>query len=242
MLSFLFRSSQRRRRSVAPMLAEVLEARTLLAAANPLISINGTAPTILPFVNGRQLLAFVGPSSTDLYTTNGTQTGTSLFATIPAVAVTDAQGLFNDYAVVGTEVYFAATGTNGTELWKTDGTAVGTSLILDISSGPDSSSPSGFAVVNGYAYFAATTPGGGRELWKSAGTAATTTQVSDIVSGADSSNPDHLIAYNGQVFFQTKTTDDVYRTDGTTAGTLLVTDGNFPDSNEAIGTFPVAIS
>ncbi|MFO0978587.1 MAG: hypothetical protein U0996_19430 [Planctomycetaceae bacterium] len=241
MLSFLFRSSQRRRRSVAPMLAEVLEARTLLAAANPLISINGTAPTILPFVNGRQLLAFVGPSSTDLYTTNGTQTGTSRFATIPAVAVTDAQGLFNDYAVVGTEVYFAATGTNGTELWKTDGTAVGTSLILDISSGPDSSSPSGFAVVNGYAYFAATTPGGGRELWKSAGTAATTTQVADIVSGADSSNPDHLIAYNGQVFFQTKTTDDVYRTDGTTAGTLLVTDGNFPDSNEAIGTFPVGI-
>lgn len=242
MLSFLFRRPERRRRSAAPKLAEVLESRTLLSAANPLISINGSAPTILPFVNGKQLLAYVGPSSTQLYTTNGTQTGTSLYTTIPAVAATDSQGLFNDYAIVGTEVYFAATGTNGTELWKTDGTVAGTSMILDISSGPDSSSPSDFAVVNGFAYFAATTPGGGRELWKTAGTAITTTQVADLSPGSDNSNPDHLMAYNGQMFFRTKTTDDVYRTDGTAIGTVLVTDGNFAhDTSDLFGTYPVGI-
>ena len=240
------RLAQKRRaksqRPAEPQLIELLEQRSLLAAANPLISIGDVAPTILPGVNGKQLLALVHGNATHLYTTNGTQAGTVEFVDMAAALTIPANGVFSDYAILGTEMYFSAVGAGGQELWKTNGTAAGTQLVFDINTGTADSSPAGFSTFNGFVYFAATTTISGRELWRTNGTAIGTTLVTDVVLGTSSSNPARLLSFDNQLFFATLADNDVYRTDGTGAGTFLVASGNFSDSRfPDIGTFPVAV-
>ncbi len=78
-----------------------------------------------------------------------------------------------------------------------------------------------------YLLFAANTALG-NELWKSDGTPAGTILLNDINtghSGADSSNPDNFIALNNIVLFTaTDAThgNEIWKTDGTSAGTALV--------------------
>lgn len=219
------------------MTPECLEQRILLAAAIPTIQIDGQAPVVLPLVNGHQLLALADADSTRLFTTDGTQAGTVQFAEMPAVMSLP----LNDFAILGTELYFAADGADGVELWKTDGTLAGTVLVKDISVSGDSS-PAEFAVFGGEVWFAATTAASGRELWKSDGTPAGTVQVVDLVAGASSSRPGKLVEFDGQLFFAAFETDDIYRTDGTAPGTLLVIDADFSSAtgHHDDATFPIA--
>lgn len=142
-------------------------------------------------------------------------------------------------------VYFSADdGVNGRELWlchTTTGFVTTTFLLADINAGPGSSDPGGFAVVGNNmmkgVVFAATDATHGRELWFSDG--ITTTLLKDInVSSADASSEPQLLntlliswpwsgPYDAKVFF---TADDgvhgreLWRTDGTVAGTGLVKD------------------
>ena len=57
--------------------------------------------------------------------------------------------------VNGTLFFAADDGTNGIELWKSDGTAAGTVLVKDINPGSDGSSPGNLTNVNGTLFFAA---------------------------------------------------------------------------------------
>ena len=246
MLKSLFPSpSNRQRRSgirTRVMSVETLEVRTLLAAVVPVISISGVAPVVLPFVNGKQLLAVRTGDETQLFMTDGTQAGTTSITTFSAGLVTSANGELKDYGILGNELFFAATGTNGTELWKTNGTAAGTQLVLDINAGAADSSPAHFKSLGSSLYFAATTAANGRELWNTNGTAGGTSLVADIVDGASGSDPFRLISFDGQMFFGTLATNDVYRTDGTAIGTVQVIDGNFSvGDGSAIGNYPAAV-
>jgi ELWxxDGT repeat protein len=223
-------------------LVEKLEDRSLLSAANPVISMNGIAPTMLPSVNGKQLLGLVHGDATHLYTTDGTQAGTVEFTDMPAALTLTSDGTFRDFAIRGSELFFSATGTAGRELWKTNGTAAGTQLVLDISSGSADSSPAEFSLFNGFVYFAATTAGSGRELWRTNGLALGTSLVVDVVPGLNSSNPAKMVAFDNQLFFATLADNDVYRTDGTAPGTTLVVSGNFShDRLPDVGTYPIAV-
>lgn len=150
-----------------------------------------------------------------LWKTDGTIAGTSLFATTSAN--------IDDIEVTNGSLYY----TVGAELWKTDGTTSPT-LVKNVGS-----SVSSLKNVNNTLYFVADDGTTGLELWKSDGTTAGTVLVKDINTGTASSFPDLngfvIPPANTIFYFFASTTNEgkeLWRTDGTSAGTYLVKDIN----------------
>ena len=92
-------------------------------------------------------------------------------------------------------------------------------------------------VMNGISYFAADDGVDGNQLWRSDGTAAGTYMLTDVNSSGEyrGINPGDLIVVNQTLFF-TATNEGIvhgepvdtqlWKTDGTTAGTVMLTDTN----------------
>ncbi|MCE9566400.1 MAG: hyalin [Planctomycetes bacterium] len=149
---------------------------------------------------------------------------------VPGSGSSDPRFLTN----VNSEIFFT---TNNDQLWKSDGTTIGTVLVKDIN--PSGSSALRYlANVNGTLFLSADDGTHGQELWKSDGTAAGTVLVKDINPGSASASPGNgaspivgsrLENVNGTLFF---TADDgthgveLWKSDGTAAGTVLVDDIN----------------
>ncbi|RNL60417.1 hypothetical protein EFK50_18955 [Nocardioides marmoriginsengisoli] len=133
---------------------------------------------------------------TELWTTDGTRSGTVLLRDIcPGPGGSGGAKL----VVAGSRAYFAADDcAHGQELWSTNGTAAGTSLVKDETPGPGSSSPSNLTSSGGRLYYAASTPSEGRELHVTTGTAATTSSV-DLEPGPTGSDPGSLAGYKALV-------------------------------------------
>ena len=171
------------------------------------------------------------------------------FAGLQAAAVPFAP---EDITVVGDVSYFmATTAAEGTELWKTDGTPAGTVIVKDINAGAGNSYPYNVTAVGSTVFFTADDGVHGRELWKTDGTAAGTVLVKDINTGTElnygsdpngpldtpvelpaSSNPTGLVAFDSQLFFVANDGEhgsELWKSDGTTEGTILVKDIN-PDN------------
>jgi len=141
-----------------------------------------------------------------------------------------------DLVPAGNTRYFTAVDdTTGGELWKSDGTEAGTVLVKDIRPGSESSYPQGLTYVNGTLFFTANDGTTGRELWTSDGTEAGTVLVKDIRPGSDNDHDDDhdhespglLTNVNGTLFFGADdgtTGFELWKSDGTEAGTLLVKD------------------
>ncbi len=181
-------------------------------------------------------LVFRGSTATtgsEIYITDGTSAGTVLVKDIYAGTTSSAPG---DFSFLNGFVYFSArTAAEGRELWRTNGTLAGTTLVKDIVPGPDSSNTfeQYHLFSNGsYLLFAAKTASAGIELWKSDGTNAGTVLLKDINTGnagADSSNPGNFYVLNNIVLFTAKDAPsggEIWKTDGTTGGTVLVKDIN----------------
>jgi ELWxxDGT repeat protein len=152
--------------------------------------------------------------------------------------------------VNGTLFFSTDDGVNGQELWKSDGTAPGTVMVKDINPGPNGSFPSNLTAVGNTLFFTADDGTHGTELWKSDGTAAGTVLVKDIFPGSDSfgtpnsSFPQNLTNFNGTLFFRADdgvSGQELWKSDGTTAGTVLVKDilpgagGSAPTNLTAVG-------
>jgi ELWxxDGT repeat protein len=134
---------------------------------------------------------------------------------------------------VGDSLYFRANdGASGVELWKSDGTAAGTVRVKDIRPGAADSFPSNLTNVNGTLYFSANDGVTGYELWKSDGTATGTVRVKDVFTGVYASSPTDLANVGGVLFFSASgrttsgvsTGNELWKSDGTDAGTVLVKD------------------
>lgn len=192
-----------------------------------------SSPTNFAVANGILFFrANDGVNGLELWKTDGTAAGTVMVRNIAAGSSgSNPLGLTN---VNGTLFFSATDGTTGQELWKSDGTTGGTVRVKDIRPGASGSSPVNLTNVNGTLYFLADDGTNGRELWKSNGTNAGTVLVKDIRPGSGSSNASFntysaRAVLNGNLYFIANdgaTGYEVWKSDGTAAGTVLVADVN----------------
>jgi ELWxxDGT repeat protein len=181
----------------------------------------------------------------DLWVSDGTTEGTlSLEVTISRFFVSPAA----DGAVL-----FSGGGAFDQELWRCDGTPEGTALVLDIHPA-GSSGPSEVGATTSAVYFGAYDSIHGVELWRTDGTAEGTSLVADIRPGTAPALPPQLLPHlqddtgDGLFFFfgdDGTTGAELWRTDGTEAGTFLVED-LFPGADGAfdplfLPTFPTRL-
>lgn len=186
----------------------------------------------ITFLGGK--LIFAGSTAAtgdEVYITDGTPAGTVLVKDINPGATSSNPRLLSS---LGGFIYFSAeTPAEGDELWKTDGTLAGTTLVKDINPGvPGSSIDHEVGFLGSFLYFTASTAAEGRELWRTNGTTAGTTLVKDIVPGVGDSNyPDkyELFSSGTYLLFMARTPAsgvELWISDGTTAGTVLLKDIN----------------
>ncbi len=229
----------------------------LIADINQEASKHSSPISFLEFNNELLFTAFDGPTGRELWKTDGTPTGTVLLKDIRP----GNSGSINSYYSEGFfteasgEVFFLAYGntTTGTELWKTDGTTEGTQLVKDIYPGGQSAfqyaeqSRRPIHAFNNRIFFAANDGSHGMELWTSDGTEAGTVLVKDINPGGESSllgyhsgNADYIGKFEattlGQEFLfvarSAASGDELWKSDGTAAGTQIVKDIN-PGSDDS---------
>lgn len=199
-----------------------------------------TSHTELPIFKGFPIVALgnevvfsVGNSSTlNIWITDGTPGGTRrLRQFTPGLPDGTARAAVRQ---VGGAVFFAAAdGQAGWELWKTDGTVSGTVRVKDVRPGALSSFPRNLQVFGNQLVFSADDGVHGEEPWITDGTDAGTRLLRDIAPGAASSSPGkqdrEILAAGDHLFFSASDGvhgRELWRTDGTEAGTLLVRDVN----------------
>jgi len=178
----------------------------------------------------------------ELWKTDGSIAGTVKVKDLPFIS---GPAISPGYTTIfNGEMYFYASSDLGVELWKSDGTTNGTFLLKDININaddpPGNSFPYRFTVLNNNLYFSAIDSANGMELWKTDGTAAGTVIVKDIYPGSYwdyngpipvmlpyNSAPSDLTNYNGAIYFTATDSahgNELWKTDGTPAGTVLVKD------------------
>src|SRR5262245_26011743 len=218
----------------------------------------GLLKTILPSGGGPENLVRVGnrvffgvhsgTGISDLWKSDGTSAGTVIVKNFSRGPFEPGPSHLTD--VNGILYFSSSSGTIGTELWKSDGTAAGTVLVKDINPAAGGSGfPENLTNVSGTLYFCADDGASGYDLWKSDGTAGGTVLIKDINPGASGSVYPSLgfstfPNVGGAVLFLA--TDgshghELWRTDGTSAGTFMVVDlypGNL-DSLPGYAAFPL---
>lgn len=212
-----------------------------------------TSSTFTPTSSGPRAMCIIGNR---WWSSDGTPAGTTqlpLFA--PTSSPAPVVGTLNGRSIIAARHTAANV---GYEPYITDGTVAGTMLIKNITIAGsadvapfEDSNPSGFVEINGRVYFNAQSNGAGYELWASDGTPEGTYQVKDINPGTSSSWSGQLqnqlnvrrvmAAHNGLIYFAAQssgtspTVPELYKTDGTSAGTEQVVDlnpgsaGSLPD-------------
>ncbi|MDD3322881.1 MAG: T9SS type A sorting domain-containing protein [Paludibacter sp.] len=187
----------------------------------------------------------------ELWVSDGTVAGTKMVKDIfpgPTSSGVAWMQRFNDKVV-----FQAQSGTDvGVELWISDGTEAGTHMVKDINPF-DSSNPQGFTQIDETHFvFAAQdfdsqtyASAAQKWLWISDGTEAGTQLLKDCQvfhPGSRSANDmaQHFCRVGRKVFFKADTKDSQYGeelwvTDGTTAGTIMLGDINKKVVNDATG-------
>ncbi|HUG09419.1 MAG TPA: ELWxxDGT repeat protein [Opitutaceae bacterium] len=242
------------------VLANVALAAAMLGAA-PIVSLGQSAEddsllatavfaTRHAALNGRLYFAADnGVNGNELWVSDGTAAGTFMLKDIASGAsASDPDCL----TVVGNRIFFSAKSGTNAGLWITDGTAAGTVLLRNF---PGTASiPRFLAAAGNLCYFAGTESATGMEPWMSDGTAAGTRLVADLKPGTASSAPLYFTNVDGTVFFAaeastttttgkgkkkstvtTSTGVELWKTNGTAAGTVLVKD-IAPGSNHSLPT------
>jgi ELWxxDGT repeat protein len=166
-----------------------------------------------------------GPNGRELWKSTGTRTRTILVKDIaPGGVSSDPDHLTSVNGIL----YFSADdGPSGQELWKTNGTNSGTIRVKDINGG-GISSPADLTPVGRRLFFSAN-DGGVRRLWSTDGTNLGTVLITDSTNPLGPSNPHNLINLGGVLIFSADdglglTGEELWRSNGTAAGTRLLQD------------------
>lgn len=173
----------------------------------------------------------------ELWRSDGTESGTYMVKDINPTPGFTSTSNPRHYAEYNNKLYFSASSPfEGIELWVTDGTAAGTMLVKSIQPDFYSSEPTNLISCNGYLLFIAKDQQyTNDELWRSDGTANGTVKVKEInPNGNGLVNNSNiyerlLIKIENVVYF---TANDgvhgyeLWRSDGTEAGTFMVKDAS----------------
>jgi ELWxxDGT repeat protein len=183
---------------------------------------------ITAFGNRAYFVARDAGNGEEVWSTDGTDAGTALFADIaPGAGSSDPWS----FTVGGGKLYFLASTPNaGRLLWETDGTASGTQAVSTLFEVASNIWP-----IGGKVYFAGVTLLHGSEPWVSDGTADGSHLIANLAADrAPSADPSMLTAAGNLLFFiATEGTTSplagsgplaLWRTDGTDAGTFKVLD------------------
>jgi ELWxxDGT repeat protein len=190
---------------------------------------DGSWPTQLTNVNGTLFFTVdVGTLGRELWTSDGTAAGTRLVRDILNPGSSNPEQLLNDNGVL---LFSADDGEHGRELWRSDGTVAGTLLVRDVNlTTSNYFPPDHLTLIGDTVYFTEEDTWHGTELWKTDGTYAGTTLVADLTPGVDSTSfPGTFAVLNGTLYFTALTgpptaqTSGLWKSDGTAAGTVLVT-------------------
>ena len=172
-----------------------------------------------------------GGTGNEAWLTNADGTSATLIDLFPG---TNGSFPFSFSASVDGKLFFPATDQNaGTELFVSDGTVAGTRLFADIRFGTGSSFPfqgtsTTFSVIGDTLYFSAFDSGTGAELYKTTSDGPPIL-VRDLNPGSSSSNPNFFVDLNGTLIFAASdgtSGNELYRSDGTEAGTQRIIDLN----------------
>lgn len=215
---------------------------------------NSPFPTLIGAMNGRLLFSMMasagaGPS-VRLYSTDGTAAGTTLVKDLGGATAPN-------YTLANGTLYFAAASPadpSVTSLWKSDGTAAGTKPVADLPAGVSAGYAYGgpsIAAVGNTVYFAGTDAAHGAELW--AADAAGVRLVKDLnahtggvhdplpTGNTNGSFAQQLVAHGGRLYFVADDGDhgqELWSTDGTSAGTAMVADLSAAGSDSSPFPFP----
>ena len=208
---------------------------------NSTIAVGSAPQDLLTIGNTTYFTADDGIHGRELWKTDGTAASTMIVKDINPGKDSSNPTYLTE---LNGQLYFSAdNGTDGTELWKSDGTESGTVMVADIFPGTYydqksqtfraySSDPGPFTKFNGELYFPANDGIDGFELWKTDGTKDGTVLVKDIAPGAFDGLPyggvySFLTPIGGELYFAANDGDhgsELWKTDGTDAGTVMVKD------------------
>ncbi len=179
----------------------------------------GAAPqNLTPVGNVIYFTADDGFNGVELWRSDGTAGGTTLVADINPLLEGAASSEPRNLTVVGNNLYFTANdGTNGRELWRLNLTSPGAepTLVTDINP-TGSSNPSNLvALPNGTLFFQATNAQGNRLVYRLDGDTA-------VAVGSGYVNPTQLTLVGNTLYFVANNETELWRSDGTTAGTTRV--------------------
>lgn len=193
---------------------------TALSTGEELLGIGGIA-----YFSGSD-----GFSGAELWRSDGTSGGT---VRVKDINPGSPDALPTNLTNVGGTLYFTATNAVGGALYKTDGTAAGTVLLRQGSVvGGAGSERKQLPVSSGIVYFVGNEATHGSELWRCDGTPAGTYMVKDIYPGAGggiSLGSASLAAIGSTIYFNAGDATsgfELWKSDGTEAGTVLVKDIN----------------
>lgn len=188
------------------------------------ISITGVQswPSNATNVNGTLYFSVgdVNTNSKDLYKSDGTEAGTVMIKQIQA------QNL-SDFVNLDGKLIFQTNSSNGQDaVWVSDGTAAGTIRLKAFQVNTFYT----IVVIGHYAYFSASDGANGNQLYRTDGTVAGTIMLTDVGATTTNTVPTaNIVGAGGWVYFftnvgnQFQKKNELWRTNGTVAGTSQVT-------------------